>query len=380
MSKKFSIPFNRPSLVGHEMSYMAEAVARGHISGDGVFTSKCQDLLQRALNVPAALLTTSCTDALELAALLLNIQPGDEVVVPSFTFVSSVNAFVLRGARPVFVDIRADTLNLDANLLEAAISPRTKAILVVHYAGIGCEMSRIMEIATRHGIAVVEDNAHGLWGKFGGQHLGTFGLFAVQSFHETKNISCGEGGALIINDAAQAERAEILRQKGTDRSRFLRGEVDQYTWVDVGSSYAPSDLLAAFLLAQLERKDEIQRTRRRIWERYYSALSDWAVQNGARLPVVPAECEHPYHIFYLVLPSACAQEKLIAHLKSRGVLAVFHYQPLHLSAMGGRFGGTTGQCPVTEAVSGRLLRLPFFFALSEAEQSYVIDAVHSAGL
>jgi dTDP-4-amino-4,6-dideoxygalactose transaminase len=327
--------------------------------------------------VPAAFLTTSCTHALELAALLLDLKRGDEVIVPSFTFVSSVNAFVLRGARPVFADIRADTLNLDERQLEALITRRTKAILVMHYAGVACEMDAIMALAARHGVAVVEDNAHGLFAKYLGRQLGTFGTFATQSFHETKNFSCGEGGALLINDARYIERAEIVRQKGTDRSRLLRGEVDKYTWVDIGSSYSMSDLLAAFLFAQLEQRDAIQNARRKIWERYDAELRGWAKEAGVRLPIVPAECEQPYHIYYLLLQSLDMRQRLIAHLAQCGILGVFHYLPLHTSAMGARFGGREGDCPVTEDVSARLLRLPFYNDLSDAEQSDVIAALCS---
>lgn len=369
------IPFNRPAVVGREFTYLQEAIRAGQISGDGIYTAKCQELLQTELGVPRALLTTSCTHALELAALLLDIAPGDEVIVPSFTFVSSVNAFVLRGARPVFADIRPDTLNIDERLLEALITPRTKAILVMHYAGVACAMDTIMEIARRRGVPVVEDNAHGLFAKYRGEFLGTFGTFATQSFHETKNFSCGEGGALLLNDVSCAERAEIVRQKGTDRSRLLRGQVDKYTWVDVGSSYSISDLLAAFLFAQLEERVAIQQKRQTIWERYNSELRDWAATIGATLPVVPADCEQPYHIFYVLLPSLEVRQRLIAHLRSRNILAVFHYLPLHLSRMGAQFGGRAGECPVTEDVADRLLRLPFYNDLTEAEQGDVILAI-----
>jgi dTDP-4-amino-4,6-dideoxygalactose transaminase len=369
------IPFNRPAVLGHELDYVADAIRAGQISGDGIYTAKCQELLRDSLGVPAVLLTTSCTHALELAALLLDIAPGDEIIVPAFTFVSSVNAFVLRGARPVFVDIRPDTLNLDERQLEAAITPRTKAILVMHYAGVGCELDAIMEIARRRSVPVVEDNAHGLFAKYRGRNLGTFGAFAAQSFHETKNFSCGEGGALLINEERYIERAEIVRQKGTDRSRLLRGQVDKYTWVDVGSSYSISDLLAAFLYAQLEQRGAIQSARRRIWERYDAELRGWAGRNGVQLPVVPEHCEQPYHIYYLMLPSIEARERLIAHLRSREILAVFHYLPLHISRMGRQFGGREGACPVTESTSEKLLRLPFYNDLSAAEQAKVIGAI-----
>jgi dTDP-4-amino-4,6-dideoxygalactose transaminase len=307
---------------------------------------------------------------------LLDIQPGDEVIIPSFTFVSTVNAFVLRGAHPVFVDIRPDTLNLNEALLESHITPRTRAIVVVHYAGVGCEMEAILEIAERYHIPVVEDNAHGLFGRYKGKPLGTFGCLATQSFHETKNVSCGEGGALVINEAQYIERAEIIREKGTNRSRFFRGQVDKYTWVDIGSSYLPSDMLAAFLYAQLEAYQVIQERRKRIWETYYRQLQAWAVQNAVRLPIVPPYCEHSYHMFYLLLPSLAARQGLIEHLKQHGILSVFHYQPLHLSEMGRRFGGAEGDCPVTEDISQRLLRLPFYTGLEEDEQERVVEAIY----
>jgi dTDP-4-amino-4,6-dideoxygalactose transaminase len=371
----YRIPFNKAGLAGSEFRYIAAAIEQGHISGDGEFTKKCQSFLEKELGTCEALLTTSCTHALEMAALLLDIQPGDEVIVPSFTFVSTVNAFVLRGARPVFIDVRPDTLNLDENQLEPLISPRTRAIVPVHYAGVGCEMDAIIRIAARHGIRVVEDNAHGLFGKYRDKHLGTFGCMATQSFHETKNFTCGEGGALLINDSRYAERAEILREKGTNRGRFFRGEVDKYTWVDLGSSYLPSDLLAAFLYAQLEARIEIQTKRRRVWEFYQQALQDWAEESGARLPIIPPHCEQTYHMFYVLLPSLEYRQNLIANLKANGILAVFHYVPLHLSDAGMKFAARQAECPVTEDVSDRLLRLPFYNDLTEAEQSQVVNAI-----
>lgn len=374
-SNNLSIPFNRPAMVGNELAYMRQAVENMHISGDGPFTKRCQAYLENELGVQKALLTTSCTHALEMAALLLDLQPGDEVIVPSFTFVSTVNAFVLRGARPVFGDIRADTLNLDETHLERLITQRTKAIVPVHYAGVGCEMDRILEIAAQHRLAIVEDNAHGLFGKYKNRPLGTFGELATQSFHETKNFSCGEGGALLINAPKLVERAEILREKGTDRSRFFRGQVDKYTWVDLGSSYLPSDILAAYLYAQFEERGRIQSTRRRIWETYHTELARWAERQGIRFPCVPDHCEQSYHMFYLILPDLEHRQALISWLRERGILSVFHYQPLHLSEMGRRFGGRPGDCPVTEWVSDRLLRLPFFNDMTEAEQANVIDAL-----
>jgi dTDP-4-amino-4,6-dideoxygalactose transaminase len=375
--REIEIPFNRPALVGEELRYMREAIAAGRISGDGGFTRRCQALLERELGAPRVLLTTSCTHALEMCALLLDLAPGDEVIVPSFTFVSTVNAFALRGARPVFADVRPDTLNLDESLLPELIGPRTRAIVPVHYAGVGCDMEAILALAGRHGIAVVEDNAHGLFGRRGGRRLGTLGCLATLSFHETKNVTCGEGGALIVNDPRYLERAEIVWQKGTNRSQFFRGTVDKYSWVDLGSSYLPSDLLAAFLLAQLEARERIQAARRRLWERYDRELAGWAAASGSRLPVVPSGCEQPYHLFYLLLPSLAARQALIAHLRSRGILAVFHYVPLHLSAYGRQAAASHRDCPVAADAADRLVRLPLFYDLSPADQSRVIAAVQS---
>jgi dTDP-4-amino-4,6-dideoxygalactose transaminase len=289
--------------------------------------------------------------------------------------VSTVNAFVLRGARPVFCDIREDTLNIDELKIEALITSRTRAIVAVHYAGVGCAMDSILALGARHGIAVVEDNAHGLFGKFKGKYLGTFGCLATQSFHETKNFTCGEGGALLINDSRYIERAEIIREKGTDRKRFFRGQVDKYTWVDVGSSYLPSDVLAAFLFAQFEHRDQIQANRRRIWEHYRERLENWARENDVKLPFVPGHCEQPWHMFYMLMPSLETRQGLIAHLKAREILGVFHYLPLHLSEMGRRWGGKEGNCPVTESLSDRVIRLPFYNELCEGDQERVVSAV-----
>jgi dTDP-4-amino-4,6-dideoxygalactose transaminase len=368
------IPFNRPSFVGNEPTLIQEAIAAGHFSGDGIFTKKCNLLLENTLGVRKALLTTNCTHALEMSALLLDIQPGDEFLVPSFTFVSTANAFVLRGAKPIFVDVRPDTLNIDEQQIEKFITPRTKAMVVVHYAGVACEMDTIMQIANKHGIPVVEDNAHGLFGKYKDKFLGTIGCLATQSFHETKNFSCGEGGALLVNDEKLADRAEIIREKGTNRSLFFRGMVDKYSWVDLGSSYLPSDLLAAFLFAQLEERESIQAKRRAIWERYNTELRSLEVHRVS-LPVIPEECEQAYHMFYLLLPSLEVRQALIAHLKSKGILAVFHYLPLNLSTMGLKLGGKKNDCPVTEDISDRLLRLPFYNSMTEDEQTEVIKAV-----
>jgi dTDP-4-amino-4,6-dideoxygalactose transaminase len=367
--------FNRPSLSGKEFEFMQQAVVDGKLSGDGQFTQKCHALLENQLGVGKALLTTSCTHALEMAAILLEIKPGDEVIIPSFTFVSAANAFVLRGARPVFADIRADTLNLDETKLERLITPRTKAIVVVHYAGVGCEMDAILELAGRHGVPVVEDNAHGLFGKYKERYLGTMGCLATLSFHETKNFTCGEGGALLINDPRYVERAEIIREKGTQRSRFFRGEVDKYTWMDIGSSYLPSEILAAFLYAQLEAREVIQSMRKRIWEYYDKQLGPWARDHGVQLPAVPSHCEQPYHMFYLLVSSLAERQALIAHLSACEINSVFHYLPLHLSSMGRGFAGKEGDCPVTEDVSDRLVRLPFYNELTEVDQTRVVAAL-----
>jgi dTDP-4-amino-4,6-dideoxygalactose transaminase len=369
------IPFNKPYAGGKEFEYIRQAIANLQLSGDGLFTKKCQALLEQELGVAKVLLTTSCTHALEMTALLLDIKPGDEVIIPAFTFPSTVNAFVLRGARPMFVDIRPDTLNLDEAKLEPLITPRTKAIVTVHYAGIGCEMEVILKVALQYGIPVIEDNAHGLFGKYRCRYLGTFGGLATLSFHETKNFICGEGGALLINDPRHIERAEIIREKGTNRSRFFRGQVDKYTWVDVGSSYLLSDILAAFLYAQLEVRELIQAKRKRIWEYYYQHFKDWIGNSGVRLPFVPDNCENPYHMFYLLLNSLEERQALISHLSTRKVTGIFHYQPLHLSIMGRRLGGQEGDCPVAEAVSDRLLRLPFYNDMTETEQAQVVAAV-----
>jgi len=373
------IPFNKSAIVGKEFDYMRQAIVSEHISGDGPFTEKCQTLLEEALDVPKVLLTTSCTHALEMAALLLDIGPGDEVIVPSFTFVSTVNAFVLRGAKPVFIDIHPDTLNMDETQLEGLISPRTKAIIPVHYAGVGCDMDAICEIASQHGIPIVEDNAHGLFGKYKGRYLGTFGSLATQSFHETKNFTCGEGGALLINDEQYIERAEIIREKGTNRAQFFRGQVDKYTWRDIGSSYLPSDILAAFLYGQLECRDRIQAARKQIWETYWESLQEWAHAQKVQLPAVPSHCEQAYHMFYLLLPSLKERTELIAHLKSQGIHSVFHYLPLHLSPMGRTWGYQEGDFPITESVAERLVRLPLHNSLSANDLDQIVDAILGSG-
>ncbi len=369
------IDFNNPVPVGKELEYITQAIQSGHISGDGPFTKKCHAFLENELGVPKVLLTTSCTHALDMSAILLNIQPGDEVIIPDFTFVSTVNAFVLRGARPVFIDIRGDTLNLDESKLEGAVTSHTKAVVPVHYAGVGCEMDTIMDIAKRHNLAVVEDNAHGLFGKYKGKYLGTFGALAAQSFHETKNFSSGEGGALLINDPELVERAEIVREKGTNRSRFFRGQIDKYTWVDIGSSFLPSDILAAYLYGQLEQREKIQSHRRNLWLTYEIGLKTWANSHEVQLPVVPEDCEQSYHMFYMLMPNLDLRQKLITYLRERGIYSVFHYLPLHISDMGRSFGGREGDCPVTERVSDQLIRLPFHNVLTGSEQEQVMEAI-----
>jgi dTDP-4-amino-4,6-dideoxygalactose transaminase len=369
------VDFNKPSMVGNELAYITEAIQRRQISGDGYFTKKCHAFLEGEIGVKKALLTTSCTHALEMSALLLDIQPGDEVIAPSFTFVSTVNAYVLRGATIRFADIRPDTLNMDETCLEGLITSRTRAILPVHYAGVACEMDAIMRIAGQHGIAVVEDNAHGLFGKYKGRNLGTFGCMATQSFHETKNITCGEGGALLINDPSLVEKAEIIREKGTDRSRFFRGQVDKYSWVSVGSSYLPSDILAGFLYAQFEKWQVIQKKRQTIWEYYNTHLADWAEENGVRLPLTPTYCDQPYHMFYMLMPNLEKRQAMIAYLRQQSIYSVFHYLPLHLSEMGLQAGGKPGDCPITERVSDQLLRLPFYYTLEEEDQARVVSSI-----
>ena len=371
------ILFHRPWLEGNELHYLEKALLSGRLCGDGPFTRKCQSLLEAELGVAKVLLTTSCTQALEMTACLLEIQPGDEVISPAFTFVSTVNAFALRGARPVFMDIRPDTLNLDESKLESAITDRTRAIVVVHYAGVSCEMDRILEIAGRHDIPVVEDNALGLFGKYRGRPLGSFGCMAAQSFHETKNLTCGEGGALLVNDGRYQKRAEVFREKGTNRGAFLRGDVAHYTWVDLGSSCLLSELLAAVLYAQLEASESMQTVRERMWHFYQSELREWAATMGAGLPFVPGHCQPSFPLFYLVMQSLEQRERLREHLRCQGIQSAFHYQPLHLSEMGQRYGGTRGDCPVTEQISARLLRLPFHHFLTEEDQGRVTAAVRT---
>jgi dTDP-4-amino-4,6-dideoxygalactose transaminase len=369
------IPFNRPLFLEEGLSNLRKAFQNAHVSGDGSFTRKCQDYLESNLRCGKALLTTSGTDALEVCSLLLNLNPGDEIIVPAFTFVSSANAFVLRGAIPIFVDIRPDTLNLDESMLEVAISPRTKAIVVVHYAGISCEMDRIIAVASQYGLAIIEDNAHGIFGSYRGQPLGSIGNMAALSFHETKNLHCGEGGAVLINDRQHFQRSEIIREKGTDRSKFFRGEIDKYSWVDVGSSFLLSDALAAILWAQMSIADTIQLKRKQIFEGYRCGLTDWAGLSNVGLPYIPSHCGPSYHMFYLLMPDKTHQEGMIRHLKGSGVNAVFHYQALNRTPMGIKLGGQHQRCPVAEDVAERIVRLPFFFDLTSDEQDRVISAV-----
>jgi len=369
------IPFNRPVVSGRASEYLRESLDSAHHSGDGPFTHRCHEILSRELNDAGILLTTSCTHALEMSSLLLDLTEGDEVIIPSFTFVSTANAFALRGAKIVFADIRPDTLNLDESKLEHLITDKTRAIVPVHYAGVACEMHSICKLAEKYNAKVIEDNAHGLFGTYHGKPLGTFGQLATQSFHETKNISCGEGGALVVNDSSLMARAEILREKGTNRSLFFRGQVDKYSWVDLGSSYLPSDILASLLCANLQSAEAIQNKRKMIWETYHSALADWAQANNISQPFVPPHCGQAWHMYYLLMPSLSDRTGLIQHLNDKGIKAVFHYLPLHLSQYGNRFGCVAGDCPVTEDISDRLVRLPFFESLSESELAQVIHAI-----
>ena len=373
-----TIPFNRPAVVGREYEYIKAAVESRHLSGNGEFTRRCHAWLESHIGCRRALLTHSCTAALEMMALLLDLEPGDEVIMPSFAFVSTANAFVLRRAVPVFVDIRPDTLNLDEALIERAITPRTRAIVALHYAGVACEMDAIAGVAARHGVAVVEDAAQGIMASYRGAPLGSIGQLGALSFHETKNLIAGEGGALLVNDPRFAARAEILWEKGTNRSEFARGQADKYTWLDVGSSYLPSELNAAFLLAQIEQVDRVSAERMRLWERYHAAFEDLERSGGLRRPVVPAHCGHNAHIYYLLLPSLAARTALLAALRAAGVDAVFHYVPLHSSIAGRRYGRSSGELATTTAVSEGLVRLPLWVGMTDAQIDYVADAVRDA--
>ncbi len=371
------IPFNRAEITESDIKLLASSIANRHISGNGSFTKTAESLLAAAVNAPKALLTTSCTHALEMSALLTKVGPGDEVIVPSFTFVSSASAFLLFGATPVFVDVEQDTLNIDPIAIEKAITPRTKAVCVVHYGGISANLDRVLEIAREHNLAVIEDNAHGLFSTYKGKSLGSFGNLATQSFHETKNITCGEGGALLINDESLIERAEILREKGTDRTKFLRGQVDKYTWVDIGSSWVMSDMLAAILCGQLERADAINAQRIAIYNRYDDELRQWAEKHGVITPFHPAKTTHTAHVYHLRFKVGEMRDRFITYLAERQIGAVFHYQPLHLSRIGRQLGGSVGDCPVTEHAGDCLVRLPLFNTLSVNEQARVIEAINS---
>jgi dTDP-4-amino-4,6-dideoxygalactose transaminase len=372
----YRIPFNKPFIVGKELYYIAQSVLQLKTSGDGLYTNKAQEFMEHAFGAHDILLTTSCTAALDLAAILADIKEGDEVILPSFTFSSTANAFLLRGARPVFVDCRTDTLNIDEKLIEPAVTPKTRAIAPVHYAGVGCEMDSILGIAQKYGLIVIEDAAQGVNAKYKGRYLGTIGDIGAYSFHETKNLICGEGGALVLNRPDLVQRAEIVREKGTDRSRFFRGEVDKYTWVDIGSSLLPSDILAAFLYAQLENMEIITKKRERIHTLYTEGLRSLARQGFITLPSVPGECESNFHIFYILLNSAAERTRVIEHLKNRGILALFHYVPLHTSPMGVAMGYRAGMLPVTESLSERLLRLPMYYEMQEEETELVVAEIY----
>ncbi len=369
------IPFNKPFIAGKELYYIAQTIVGGKIAADGHFTKLCASLLEAEFGIAKVLMTPSCTAALEMAAMLCDLGPGDEVILPSYTFVSTANAIVRLMARPVFVDIRPDTMNIDEELIEASITPRTKAIFPVHYAGVGCEMDRIMEIAGRHDLLVVEDAAQAVHASYKGRPLGSIGHMAAYSFHDTKNYICGEGGALCINASNYVERAEIIRDKGTNRSRFLRGIVDKYTWVDVGSSYVPSELSCAFLYAQLESLDPIAQRRRAIYDFYRHHLTPFEERGLLQLPKIPKGCDSNDHMFYIVLPDASSRDALIAHLKEHGIVSAFHYVPLHTAPVGLKFGYRKGDLPVTESVSSRLVRLPFYCELSETEQMEVVSRI-----
>ena len=368
------IPFNKPYMTGKELWYVSQAHANGHLAGDGIFTKKCSTWLEQRIGCGKALLTHSCTAALEMAAILARIQPGDEIIMPSYTFVSTANAFALRGGIPVFVDIRPDTFNIDETLIEAAITPKTRAIVAVHYAGVGCEMDAIMSIADKYGLLVIEDAAQGIMSTYKGRPLGSIGHFAALSFHETKNIISGEGGALLVNDPRFTESAEIIREKGTNRSLFFRGQVDKYTWVDFGSSYLPSELIAAFLWAQMEEADMITRRRLDLWDSYHASLEEQERQGKIRRPVIPGDCTHNAHMYYLLLPDLDRRTAFIDALKGKGIGTVFHYVPLDSSPMGEKCGRRSGQLTQTRLLSERLVRLPLWLGLEEF-QSLVIDEV-----
>lgn len=374
---EIKIPFNKPFIAGKELFYIAQAVIENHhTAGDGPFTKKCQSWLEDRLNCRKVLLTHSCTAALEMSAILADIQPGDEIIMPSYTFVSTANAFVLRGGVPVFVDIRPDTLNIDENLIEAAVTSRTRAILPVHYAGVACAMDTIMDIAKRKKLFVIEDAAQGILSTYQGRPLGTIGHFGACSFHETKNIISGEGGALLVNDEPFIERAEIIREKGTNRSKFFRGQVDKYTWVDAGSSYLPSDIIAAFLYAQMENAEQIIAKRNQIYAWYRDALRPLADQGVLQLPCILEDCCSNGHIFYVITRSLEERTKLADFLKARGILAVFHYVPLHSSPAGKKYGKACGKMDVTDRISDCLLRLPLYYEMKEEDVFFVAEKIN----
>ncbi len=375
MTMNQRIPFNRPHMTGKELYYIAQAHFNGSLAGDGPFTKRCHAWIEQSTNCKKALLTHSCTAALEMCALLLDIREGDEIIMPSYTFVSTANAFVLRGGVPVFVDIREDTLNIDERLIEAAITPRTKAIAVVHYAGVSCEMDTIIAIARRHGLRVVEDAAQGVMSSYKGRALGSLGDLGALSFHETKNVISGEGGALLVNDPELALRAEVIREKGTDRSRFFRGEVDKYTWQDVGSSFLPGELIAAFLWAQLEEAQGITQMRLESWRYYHAALEQLEVQGVIRRPIVPSECTHNAHMYYVLLAPEVSRQDVLAALKSHQILSVFHYVPLHSSPAGIRFGRVHGTMEQTDRQSERLIRLPLWVGITAQQQDSVVEVL-----
>lgn len=370
------IPFNKPPVIGSELAYLQNAINSGKLSGDSYYTKQCERWFEQHFGTPKVLLTPSCTASLEMAAILLNIQAGDEVIMSSYTFVSTANAFALRGAKIVFVDIRPDTMNIDETKIEAAITSRTKVIVPVHYAGVACEMDSIMAIAAKHNLYVVEDAAQAVMAFYKGKPLGTIGHLGCYSFHETKNYSSGgEGGAILINDAKLVERAEIVREKGTNRSQFFRGQVDKYTWRDIGSSFLMSDLQAAYLAAQLEVAEQINQRRLSIWQQYFEAFSPFAAEQRIQLPQVPAECQHNAHMFYLKFKDLTERSAFIEWMKQKDILAVFHYIPLHSSPAGQQFGTFYGEDQYTSAESDRLVRLPLFYNMSEAELRLVIEAV-----
>jgi dTDP-4-amino-4,6-dideoxygalactose transaminase len=375
MEKKHMIPFNKPYMTGKELSNIAEAHLHFMLAGDGAFTKRCHQWLEERTGTKKALLTHSCTAALEMAAILADIEQGDEVIMPSYTFVSTANAFVLRGGIPVFVDIRPDTLNIDETLIESAITPRTKAIVPVHYAGVACEMDTIMDIAHRHNLLVIEDAAQGVMASYKGKALGSIGHMGTLSFHETKNITSGEGGALLINDPALANRAEIIREKGTNRSQFFRGQVDKYTWVDIGSSYLPGEMIAAFLWAQMEDAESITRKRLAIWQQYHELLASNEAQSSLRRPVTPYGCSHNAHMYYILLDSLNTRTSLISILNEKQINAVFHYVPLHSSPAGKKYGRVHGNMTNTEEYADRLLRLPLWIGLTQKQQAIIVDTI-----